>query len=369
MTGTEQSLIDDVLIKSDAITEYGNLSKTTTTITRSFNYRTQAGFLEGGDKGKAMQKYEVKFNGANTPNEMIETGFAILMNRFDIYGAYHQYPRTFFVGPSSFNANGILNTNTTGGPDAYKPYVRDIDRFIWVENVEGGGSRIYCGQLFHDDLSKLGTVSGSIVTFTYSASKASPTASQDKLRIIKDVFTIDGKKFQLDILETHHFPAEDTFKFYYLHIINSATYWSANRNGIWTKGAKDKIGELAKASEDIDKRFLATLLIGHMGYITPTAIDDQRNHSVPTGTITPERIATILKEIVLAVQTNANSKFSTPMESIQSNNIKSLEWDRDESDFYNEDESTLIEKMGSYELSSDELPLESESPSASTDSE
>ena len=132
-------------------------------IFHKYEYVSFFGRFENHIEGSTIQKYESRIKTIADPSEenkqaFIEIVMASLVERQSVFGALKKYPKTFFVGPTQFDSSdpSKLIPSITKESTADKPWVRDVDRVIWMAPIKyKGETHYYLGSvdIFNDEVS------------------------------------------------------------------------------------------------------------------------------------------------------------------------------------------------------------------------
>ena len=308
------------------------------------NYSSLLGRLSGYQENTKPQKFEkaIKKPESGASKEiirdqgiiLIESGLATLMERYSVFGPFNQYSKTFYIGPSQFNfkTGKIIPLDTSN-----KLHIRDVDRVIWIKPID---QIYYLGyiDLFHE-YSEIGIVKSEWVIYNTSKSESKISAEFDIDEIFDKIFS-DGKSYEIhEIANTEKnkivsFLDDDPMD----NILD--ILWISEDLG---KNRFHNIKKIMDITEKKTKRdfMLASILIGHMGFINP-ANENQRLHPVSLGLITPKKINTVLRNIILV------PKSTTP---IIINSKKSFE------NVYSESESESESELSSFDPDDEEDDL------------
>ncbi len=285
----------------------------TVSIKHVIRYRSVSGRLAGYiDDGRDMQLFQGEIDQRDDAfvhaDVMGETIMAITMERYDAFGPFHQYPNTFFVGPSQFSGvTGALRVTAQRGAVRARPYARDVDQIVWLKRVPGPTERYVLARLrlLRGRLIP-GTLLSDLVVWESIAGPGDGTpidVKQDAADIL-DRFFEDGTAFELDSVyktdhptQSHHTSREVRVSPVSL-VLGLA--WTAQEI------ARDRYSfpEVGKLPAGRERNMLSSALIGHMGYVLPSDAD-QSTKPVSVGKIDTDRLVRVLNALVVTRRTNA----------------------------------------------------------------
>ncbi len=297
------------------------------TIKHTFHYRSVAGRLQGYREDQLQQRFEgsVVHGVADEQQAIIEVVLAAAMERYDAFGPFHQYPRTYVLGPSQFDARtGLLRVPTGTLPsDAARraasgmPHVRDVDRLVWMKvpqfPLRSPGYQLAWVDMFHDDY----TGGVDVVRARYTSvtdgtaelggvrpERAQQLVEQDVRQIIDGVFadgsvhciawTRAGRSRQL---------ATDTDPAYL------ALLWMAQTLGHTRRCSVQQLIDGAKGAS-VAHLILGSALIGHLGFTVPHEVA-QSDHPVPIGAVTAAKLAAVLRDVVMVPAADGSGRTTT----------------------------------------------------------
>ncbi len=368
--GESQALINTVLNDIKAEDEYENLIPKTKNIIHKFSYRAHGGRLKGYKKNQESQTFDVILKGdkqtePKTRIDLIETGMALLMQRYDTFGPFHQYPKTFFVGPSLWDNKEIkllgviellgvikLRGVIDSDPADPRPYIRDVDRLISAE-VDSKGVSLYIVQMLHDDMSSPGTVQAHSVPYRfYPKNTTLPTYElKERVPSVTENLFRDGSLYNFNRTSEIEIKIESESP--HLSALAVAGYFSRNRKAVWNEDAQTEAKALAVNKDNLN-RMLAIILTGQNPYVAPED-KNQRNHPVPPGKVTADRLASVLKNVVLPPPVPVEPELAKARISERKMPFREITNSDDESVSSTDESFVRISVWGGYPQSDDEL--------------
>ena len=280
-----------------------------------FKYRSSAARLIRYNEGLEEQKFTdtLKDKSQNTfakvgkaqRDTFIETGLATIIERYSVFGPFHQYPKAFIVGPSQFNRTLI---GIKEGPQTGKPLVRDVDRIIWVSSIKPNAYYVGCMDLFHEDYVP-GSVRYRLRVYTVSLKNVQfdvPDTKDIASQILSILFS-DGDSYSLKSIPNDAYSARVNFitSEIEMEITSIAQQMAMNRF--------HPREPMEQSTNETREAMLFSILIGHMGFVQPTIDIEQRLHPVPLGLINSEKLERVLNEIVLKKGTTTTKNLSAPI--------------------------------------------------------
>lgn len=282
-------------------------------IKHTFNYRSSAARLNRYRDGFEEQKFiaTLKDESHNTFAKVgklqrdifIETGLATIIERYSVFGPFHQYPKAFIVGPSQFDQTLI---DITGGPRTGKPLVRDVDRIIWVSSIKSNAYYVGCMDLFHEDYVP-GSVRYRLRVYTVSQQDVSfdvPDTKTIASQILSKLFN-DGDSYSLKSIPGDPPSRKIAFTTDEIEMEITSIVQQMTMNRFHPPEPMEESAPKTRMA------MLFSILIGHMGFVQPTIDIEQRLHPVPLGLINSEKLERVLNEIVL--KKGATKKLSAPI--------------------------------------------------------
>ena len=303
-----RDIIKEILgsFKSEEEYEKTNL----TPIKRDFKYRSASGRLFKYETNKPIQTFKSIIKKSNDAN-MVETGLAMLMERYDTFGPFHQYPKTFFLGPSiDFEKLGSEELRSEE-----RPYIRDIDRILIVlKDSNQKDFSLIVVDFFHDRFIP-NEITYEYLFFPYH--KVNVEITNQKIKKYINFIFKDTAEYTLNYIESKYERKETTFIFKssesnsFLKVLDIADKASLERYidpEKFIQEEKSINGNLSLTENLV----LASLLIGHNGFVVPSD-PTQKDHPVPLGLINLDKLDRIRN--VFIVRKSTNETFSTPSKS------------------------------------------------------
>ncbi len=275
-------------------------------IKHTFTYRSAAGRLQGHKDDALKQTVELKIKSPSSDTTgsdrsvIVEAGLAALIERYETFGPFYQYPRTFIVGPSQFKG-----TSNEMNPPANRdqnlknmPALRDVDALIWMRPLTESGSAYLLGHVrfFHDDFAP-GVAKAQWVV--YQSGPGATVKEDDAKTTLKSIlhnFFADGDQYSVikapgrgNWNQTHQMQSGGRNKEAHLTLL-----WKANE----IARERDLIPSNEAPGEKEETRALAVALVGNDPRVVPSK-PDQRDHPVPIGLVNNERLIEVLTVVVL----------------------------------------------------------------------
>jgi hypothetical protein len=260
-------------------------------IKHQFDYRTDAGRLQGFGDG-ALQKFSVALDADAEDGDVrvIETVLASAMQREEVFGGLHQYPRAFAVGPSQIEASSSSSATKALN-------LRDVDRVLWIERgaANGAGARTYLlvsVDLAHGASLVPGTVDYTWRAFSAGAERAEPEPglSASQLRSALGRFFYDAASYTFN--ERQGAGTTGTLKHFggsgplaYLPLLWVAQELMLTRHV--------NVPKTIDAAAEGGAFMLASAVLGHAAFVTPQRAD-QRATTGPRGAITVDRLRMLI---------------------------------------------------------------------------
>ncbi len=313
MTSAAENVLDGL----DARARYEEIDQKKP-IEHTFTYRSAAGRLQGHDELDAQQTIKLPISppSKNTDqehirarNKIVEAGLATLIERYETFGPFFQYPRTFVVGPSQFqlDSNRVIVAKKRG-PEENMPALRDVDALIWMRPLDGSGRAYLLGhaRFFHDDFAP-GEVKARWVEYRSGPGNLVPEDdAKTTLGSILGNFFADGNGYR--VIQA---PSGDGWNGVQ-NIVGANTDDEAHLTLLWKANEiareRDLNVSTTAPSKDEKTRALAVALVGNDPRVVPSD-ETQRDRPVPIGLVDNDRLIEVLENIVLK-RTREESSFN-----------------------------------------------------------
>ncbi len=267
-------------------------------ISHIFSYRSSSGRLKGYQNGLDVQRFAVdirKSPSIESESALAETIMASILERYDTYGPFHQYAKPFLVGPSQFSQTESTLLTTSGVTTNL--FMRDVDRLMWLKYVGSEEKYVLAVvDFFHNERSP-GVVAAQWMSFESSKKQQDvrPTDITSDLQTMIETFFVDGSSYAIESAANalNRRMADFTNENPVLPLMWIAQNLSVNRH---PKIDENFISTAKENRKSLD--MLATALIGHMGYVSPSDAD-QREKPVPVGKIDVPKLLLVLEKVVL----------------------------------------------------------------------
>ncbi len=271
-------------------------------IKHTFTYRSAAGRLQGHEDAASQQTVNLviqspsfKKTGSDR-NVIVEAGLAALIERYETFGPFYQYPRTFIVGPSQFEDNSNEVSTPKNRVAKNEPALRDVDALIWMRPLTESGDTYLLGHVrfFHDDFAPGVAKARWVVYRSGPRASAAPDTAKATLKSILLNFFADGDKYS--VIEAPN--GGNWNQMYQIQSVGKdahlALLWEANEIAR-EMGVSPSNKDPGKKEET---RALAVALVGNDPRVVPLG-ENQRDHPVPIGLVNSNRLIKVLKEVVL----------------------------------------------------------------------
>jgi hypothetical protein len=307
VTGDEENqFVNEILDRINLSSELKNLK---TTITQSVSYRRALCIIDPVASSSASNELTQKIEFGNTTNfydrtqysNVINFGFAMIAERYDIFGQVSHYPKQLLVGPEAMERSVIFSPEQK----KFSPNVRDIDRLMWVKITSTKDVGLIYMDLLNDWVSQPATVNCKIASIYFSTSG---DKSLDEKEIALDVSHIfkdllfDGDQFDVSLASIRHHTVKSETASHAL-LVYYASLLAIERRGF------ESFARLG--SDDVrlfEERMIKSIVIGNLGYNTPSD-PEQKNRPVPIGAITTQRLLSVFTNVVVKQPSESFTRF------------------------------------------------------------